>query len=145
MGKPTTEEMKAAFRPYIPAGEEITHVAYGIKQPHILLILLLVLVAVLPGLLAIMFMTRHYLIGKSSAGITVLQISGMNNLKVKQAMRFSNAELAAAEVKTSSNGLFTNIKIIDGERQFVAKFHKMYSKDNRPHAEAIASYAGAAA
>ena len=145
MAKPTTEEMKAAFAPYVPAGEEITHVAYGVKQPHILLIVLLVLIAVLPGLIAVMFMTRHYLIGQSASGITVLQIKGMKRIVVKRAMHFSNAELAAAEVKTSSNALFTNIKIIGGGQHFVAKFHKMYSKDNRPHAEAIAAFAGAAA
>ena len=145
MAKPTTEKMKEAFAPYLPAGEQVTHVAYGVKQPHILLIVLLMLLAVLPGLIAVMILTRHYLIGQSASGITVLQIKGMNNLGVTKVMHFSNAELAAAEVKTSSNGLFTNIKIIDGERQFVAKFHKMYSKDNRPHAEAIAAFAGAAA
>ena len=144
MGKPTTEEMKAAFAPYLPEGEEVTHVAYGVKQPHVLLILLLVLVAVLPGLLAMMFMTRHYLIGQSASGITVLQIQGMNHLGVKQAMHFSHAELAGAEVKTSSNALFTNIRIIDGPRRFVAKFHKMYSQANRPNAEAIAAFVAAA-
>lgn len=141
MAKPKTEEMKAAFAPYLPAGEQVTHVAYGVKQPHILLIVLLVLAGVLPGLIAIMIMTRHYLIGQSASGITVLRIEGMNNLKVREAMHFSAADLAAADVKTSSNALFTNISIADRGRRFVAKFHKMYSADNRPHAEAIAAFA----
>ena len=145
MGKPTNEEMKAAFVPYVPAGEEITHVAYGVKQPPFLLILLLVLFAVLPGLLVMMLMTRHYLIGQSASGITVLEIQGMTNLGVKQAIHFSNAELAGAEVKTSSNALFTNLKIIDGQRRFVAKFQKRYSKANRANAEAIAAFASAVA
>lgn len=145
MAKPTTEKMKEAFVPFLPAGEQVTHVAYGVKQPHILLVVLLMCLAVLPGLIVVMILTRHYLIGQSASGITVLRIKGMNKLEVTEAQHFSQAELAGADVKTSSNGLFTNIKIIDGQRQFVAKFHKMYSKDNRPHAEAIAAFASAAA
>ena len=141
MGKPKTEEMKAAFAPYLPTGEAVTHVAYGVKQPHILLVLLLVLAGVLPGLIAMMFLTRHYLIGQSASGITVLQIEGLTDLHVKKVMHFSASDLAGAEVKTSSNALFTNISIADRGRQFVAKCHKMYSQDNRPHAEAIAAFA----
>ena len=144
MAKPTIDEMKAAFAPYLPTGEQVTHVAYGVKQPHILVIVPLVLVGVLPGLIAVAFMTRHYLIGHSASGITVLQIEGMNKLRVKESMHFSAAELAAADVKTSSNALFTNIRIADRGRQFVAKFHKMYSANNRPHAEAIAAFAAGA-
>ena len=144
MAKPTLTEMKAAFAPHIQRGEEITHAAYGIKQPHILLIVPLMLLGVLPGFIVIMFMTKHYLIGQSAAGVTVLEIKGMKNLAVKQAMRFSSHDLAKADVKTSSAGLFTNIKIVEDERRFVAKFHKMYSKDNKANAEAIAAFASAA-
>ncbi|KCZ92833.1 hypothetical protein [Hyphomonas johnsonii] len=144
MAKPTLAEMKTAFTPHIPAGEVITHAAYGIKQPHILLIVLLMLAGILPGLIVVVVMTKHYLIGQSAAGVTVLQIKGMTNLAVRKAMRFSSQELAGAQVKTSSAGLFTNIKIIDGQRNFVAKFHKMYSRDNQVNAEAIAAFAAAA-
>jgi hypothetical protein len=144
VAKATTTQIKAAFAPYLPTGEEVTHVAYGVKQPHIVLILLLVSAGVLPGLIAMMIMTRHYLIGQSASGITVLRIESMNDLRVKEAMHFSAADLAAADVKTSSNALFTNISIVDRGRRFVAKFHKMYSADNRPHAEAIAAFAAGA-
>jgi len=69
----------------------VTHVAYGVKQPHILLMLL----AVLPGLIAAMILTRRNLTGQSASGITVLQIKGMNNLGATKAMHFSKADLAA--------------------------------------------------
>lgn len=144
MAKPTTEDMKNAFATYTPPGEAIVHAAYGVKQPHILIITALMLLGVLPGLIAVIFMTKHYLIGQSTSGVTILQVKSMKDYTVKKVMRFSDYDLANAQVKTSNAGLFTDIKIVDAERQFIAKFHKMYSQENRINAEVIAAYAAAA-
>ena len=48
------------------------------------------------------------------------------------------SEFAEMNVKTSTGALFTHIRIDDEERPFVAKFHRAFSKNNRPHAMAIA-------
>ena len=83
-------------------------------------------------------MTKHYLIGLTDTQFVVLQVKGMKSTKVKEVMVFPLADLPRMDVKTSENAIFTNIKLKEDDRLFVAKFHRAYSKVNRPNAQAIA-------
>ncbi|MCH8202528.1 MAG: hypothetical protein IH996_05440 [Proteobacteria bacterium] len=136
MAKLDDQKIQAAFEPYLNPSEELRNWAFGVKQPNIVLILLLLLLAILPGIIAIFFLTRNYLVGLTDSRLIVLRIK--MNAEVKEMTEYGLAALRDMGVKTSTGGLFTHIKIRDAEKPFVAKFHRAFSKNNRPHAMAIA-------
>lgn len=138
MAKPNQQQIEAAFAPHLTPSELLQTSAYGVKQPHIALITLLCLLGVLPGLLAIAFMTKHYRIGLTRHRVIVLQTKSMNNLETKHVLAFELNSMQTAMVKTSQNSIFTNIKIEDGDTRFVAKFHRAYTKTNRADSWTIA-------
>ena len=134
----TDEEIKALFSDYLEPGELLLHTAYGVKQPHLLPILGLCLLAILPGILAIHFLIKNYFIGLTGRRFIVLQVKGVASSKITRVVAFNRNDLTSADIKTSENAIFTNIKLIMGEETFIAKFHRAFSKSNRPNASAIA-------
>lgn len=138
MAKFSEDQIRDVFAPHLEEGETVQHMAFGVKQPNIFLIILLVALAILPGLIAVALLTRNYLIATTERRFIVLQIKGFSNPEVKEIIDYTFAELGGADVKTSTGGIFTHINVnIEGKR-FVAKFHRAYSKFNRPGAMAIA-------
>ena len=137
MAKLTDEKIAAAFQPYLNKGETLKHWAYGVKQPNIFLIILLIALAILPGIIAVYILTKHYLVGVTDSRLIVLHVKGMGNAEVKEVIEYRLAELKTLQVKTSTGAVFTHIKIADAAKPFVAKFHRSFSKNNRPHAVAI--------
>lgn len=139
MAKLTDEAMKEAFRPHLQAGEEVKHVAFGVKQPNILLIVLLIFLAILPGMIAVFLLTKNYVIGLTDRRFLVLQVASMSNAKVKAIIEYDLPALPGMKVATSTGGLFTHIAIEDAAKPFKAKFHRAFSKTNRESAMAIAA------
>ncbi len=128
------EIITSAFQPHLAPGETLKHWAYGVKQPHIGLIILFFMLAILPGAIAVALLTKEYVIGLTEGRLLVLRFSG--KLKVKEMFEYQLASMPA--VTTSTGGLFTHISIKDPARPFVAKFHRLGMKNNREHAMAIA-------
>jgi CO/xanthine dehydrogenase FAD-binding subunit len=126
------EDMFQLFAPQLQPGEQLVHWAYGVKQPPILVIILLV--ATIGGALAVHFLTKHYVVALTSHGrFVVLQMSGKT---VKASHWYQLGQLSG--VKTSAGAIFTHIKI-DGPVPFKAKFHRMGMKQNRDHSRAMAA------
>jgi hypothetical protein len=117
-------------------GEQLQHWAYGVKQPPIWLIILLMCAAILPGAIAVALMTKEYVIGLTSHRLIILQVSG-GKAKVILKWDYWRAQMPPAQ--TSTGALFTHITIKDPQRPFGAKFHRMGMPNNRPHAMAIAA------
>jgi hypothetical protein len=126
------EQILPIFAPHLQPGEQLMHWAYGVKQPHILVIFLLV--ATIGGIVAVAFLTKHYLVGLTSHGrFLVLQMSGKN---VKAVTPYQLGQMQG--VKTSTGALFTHMKI-EGPTPWQAKFHRMGMKQNREHSMAMAA------
>ena len=53
------EDIKALFNDHLEPGEILLHTAFGVKQPHMLLIFGLCLLAIIPGILAIHLSLIH--------------------------------------------------------------------------------------
>ena len=138
MAKLTEEKIKGAFQPQLQDGEELTHWAFGVKQPNIFLIMFLFLLAILPGAIATALLTKNYLIGLTGRRFIILHIKGFSNAAPKEIIEYSLDELRNMKVHTSTGGIFTHIHIDDPNKPFKAKFHRAFSKTNRPHAMAIA-------
>ncbi len=126
----------AAFQPYLEPGEQLRHWAYGVKQPNMLLIVGLTLLAILPGLIAIALLTKEYVVGLTDRRFVVLRFKG-KSIKVQEVTEYPLNALPP--VKASTGGLFTHVKIQDPARPFVAKFHRVGMPGNREHAMAIQS------
>lgn len=137
MAKLTDEKIKEAFQPHLQGEEKLQYWAFGVKQPHILLIIILIALGILPGIIAIFMLTKNYLIGLTDKRFLVLQIKSMSNAEVKQITEYSINEMGSMKVKSSTGVLFTKIRIDDRKKPFKAKFHRAFSKNNRPHAMAI--------
>ena len=126
------EDMPAIFAPQLQPGEQIVNWAFGVKQPSILVIILLI--ATIGGALVVGLLTKNYLVALTNMGrFVVLQMSG-KTIKTAQAYQLGQTQ----GVKTSTGALFTHIKI-DGPVPFVAKFHRLGMKQNREHAMAMAA------
>lgn len=144
MAKLNEQSVPAAFQPYLQPGEQIRYFAFGVKQPNMLLIVLLIACAVLPGIIAVSLLTKNYLIALTDRRFVVLRVptaffSVVGNLsKVSQVIEYPLNQLGSSRVMTSTGALFTHIRIDDRQKPFVAKFHRMAMKTNRDHSMAIA-------
>lgn len=126
------DDILAAFQPYLQPGEEITHHAFGVKQPNIFLIIGLIALAILPGVIAVALLTKEYVVAMTNKRVIILQVGG--KLKVKEMREFILGSVPPATTKTG--GLFTHINV-QAEPPFVAKFHRMGLPNNREDAMAI--------
>jgi len=133
-----------AFTPHLPAGETVLHYAYGVKQPNIFLMIVLFLLAILPGAIAVAILTKEYIVATTQRRFVVIRFSG-GKIDVKEVLEYPLDQLRGKGVKTSKGSLFTHITIADPQKPFVAKFHRLGMKQNKPHAEAIADTLQAAA
>jgi len=139
MAKVTREQLAAPFQPHLQPEETVEAVAYGVKQPNMVLIFLLVLAAILPVLIAVLLLTKNYLVALTNRRLLVLRVKSPGNFEVKEVIEYSRAELPSLNPKTSTGAIFTHIAIQDAARPFVAKFHRAYCPTNREDAMAIAA------
>lgn len=137
MPKLTDELMQETLSAHLQAGETLEHWAFGVKQPSMLIILPLFALAILPGAIATQMLTKNYLIGLTNKRLIVLQIKSVTKTELKALTEYDRAGFKANPASFKAGKLFTHISIEDTEQPFKAKFHRMLSKDNRMHAEAI--------
>ncbi len=137
MPKLTDELMQETLNAHLQEGERLEHWAFGIKQPNMLVMLPLFALAILPGAIATMMLTKNYLVGLTDKRFIVLEIKSITNTAIKGVTEYDRAEFAAKPGSFKPGKLFTHIAIEDESKPFKAKFHRMMSKDNRMHAEAI--------
>jgi hypothetical protein len=126
----------AAFYPYLQPGEQIRHVAFGVKQPSLALIIPLFLLAIIPGAIATALLTKEYVVALTDRRVIVLHFKG-SQIQVQEVLEYALNYHAPAE--TSTGSLFTHIKINDPAKPFVAKFHRAGMPGNREQAMAIAA------
>jgi hypothetical protein len=127
----------AAFAPYLEPGEQLRHIAFGVKQPNMVLILPLFALAVLPGAIAVALLTKEYVVGLTDRRLIVLRFKG-KNVAVQEVLDYRlGGQLPP--VTSSTGPIFTHIKIEDQAKPFVAKFHRMGMPGNREGAMAIAA------
>jgi hypothetical protein len=127
--------MEAALAAHLEPGESLRHAAYGVKQPPLPLIVLLLLLGILPGVIAIAVMTKEYVVGLTDRRFLALRFKS-SRIEVKEVLAWRLDALPP--VRTSTGGIFTHIAIADPARPFVAKFHRLGTPDNRAEAMAIA-------
>ena len=130
MAKMTEEQIREMFVPHLKEGEAVQHVAFGVKQPNILLI-------ILTGTIAAFLLTKNFFIATTDARLIVLQVKGLTKLETKGVTEYSLDELKGADVATSTGPLFTKIKVNVAGKPFAAKCHRAFSDFNRPNAIAI--------
>jgi hypothetical protein len=124
----------AAFTPYLEEGEQLSHWAYGVKQPNILLMIPLLALGVLPGIIAIHLLTKEYIVGLTDRRFIVLRFKG-SKIAVNEVRAYPLDNLPP--VKATTGPIFTHLKIDDAAKPFVAKFHRLGMPGNREHAMAI--------
>jgi hypothetical protein len=117
-------------------GEQLYNWAYGVKQPPMGLIILLMLLAILPGAIAVALLTKEYVVGLTSHRLLILRVKG-GKAVVQEITEYDRRQLPPA--KTSTGALFTHISLSDPRKPFVAKFHRAGMPKNRDHAMAIAA------
>lgn len=133
MARFNDENVPAAIRPHLQPGEQLKHWAFGVKQPNILLIIILICMAVLPGLIAIMLLTKNYVVGLTDRRLLVLKFKGKLNVTEVTEYPLNPRPNASG----STGALFTHIRIDDPAKPFVAKFHRMGMPNNREQSMAI--------
>ncbi|MCH7965776.1 MAG: hypothetical protein IH852_17770 [Bacteroidetes bacterium] len=134
--KLTDDKIKSAFEPYLQGEENLKYWGFRVKQPNIFFIVLLLAIFILPGIIAVFWRTKNYLYGLTDNNLLVLVVASISNANVKKHTQYSLSKLRG-KVTASTGVLFTKIKIDDSAKPFEAKFHRAFSKNNRPHAMAI--------
>jgi len=143
MARYKDEVAVAAIEPHLQEGEEVLNYAYGVKQPHMGLIVLLICLAILPGVIAVALLTKEYIVALTDRRFIVLRVKG-GKAEVKEVMEYDRRTMPPVEARTG--GIFTHITIRDEAKPFVAKFHRMGMKENRRHCQEMeAVLVGAAA
>lgn len=121
----------AAFKTYLEPGERLRHVAYGVKQPNVLLI------ALTGGLVAAL-LTEEYVVGLTDRRLIVLRFKG-KDIRVQEVLDYRLGDGRRPPVKSSTGPVFTHIEVEDRANPFVAKFHRTGMPGNREGAVAIAA------
>lgn len=143
MARYKDEKVIETIQPYLQDGEKIENYAYGVKQPNFWLLVLLIALAVLPGLIAIALLTKEYIVVLTDRRFIILRVKG-GKAEVQEVREYDRNALPPVEAKTG--GIFTHIKIRDEANPFVAKFHRMGMKENRRHCQEMSiALTGAAA
>ncbi len=137
----TPQTVKQALRDHLHDGETLKHHAYGVKQPHILVICALMCLAILPGVIAVALLTKEYIVGLTDRRLIVLRVSG-GKAAVREVSEYALDRMPPA--KTRTGPIFTHIMIRDPAQPFVAKFHRAGMADNRANAKAIGDTVAAA-
>jgi len=137
MAKLTDDLMQETLSTHLQEGETLEHWAFGIQQPNMLLMLPLFALAILPGVIATQMLTKNYLAGLTNKRFVVLQVKSVVNVELKALTEYARDDFAASPASYRPGKLFTHIKINSAEKPFKCKFHRMLSKDNRMHAEAM--------
>jgi hypothetical protein len=106
----------------VGTGEQLKYMAYGVKQPNIFLIIVLTALGILPGVIAVMLLTKHYFVGLTDRRFIVLPVWGSGEINVKKITDYRLDRLP--QVFASTGPIFTHIKILDPVKPFVAKFHR---------------------
>jgi hypothetical protein len=127
----------AAFAPYLEPGEQLRNVAFGVKQPNLLLMLPLFALAILPGAIAVALLTKEYVVGLTDRRLIVLRFKG-KNVAVQEVLDY-RLDSQLPPVKSSTGPVFTHIKVEDQAKPFAAKFHRMGMPGNREGSMAIAA------
>lgn len=137
MAKDRDKMFRDFVTPYLEPDEKILHAAYGVKQPHILLIILFICLAIIPGMIVVLLMTKHYVVALTDRRFVVINC---NQRMTENKEQFSyDPRNLGGEFKSSTGGLFTHMKIDNIAQPFKAKFHRAGSKQNRENAMAIAA------
>jgi len=144
MAKLTDELMQETLKAHLKEGETLKHWAFGIQQPSLLIIFPLFALAILPGVIAVQMLTKNYLIGLTNKRFIVLQVKSIANVELKALTEYSLDEIDASSVAYKPGKIFTHITVNNEAKPFKSKFHRMLSKDNRMHAEAIGTTLSAA-
>jgi hypothetical protein len=135
MARFNDENVPAAIRPHLQPGEQLRHWAYGVKQPHLLLI-------ALTGAMLTAVLTKNYIVALTDRRLLVLRFEG--SLRVTELTEYTLSTRPRAS--GSCGMLFTHLRINDPAKPFAAKFHRMGMPNNRAHSTAILSaLTGAAA
>ncbi len=142
MAKLTDDQIVEAFQPHLQQGETVSRWAYGIKQPSMAITVPLIALGVLPGVIAMTMLTKHFLVGLTEKRLIALQIKGFSNAEVKEVIEYNRAGFAANPANVKDGKIFTSINIKDESKPFRVKFHRAFSKNNRPHAQAIIAAIG---
>lgn len=126
--------MPAALAAHLEPGETLRHWAYGVKQPHVLVIIGLYALAILPGIIGVALMTREYVVGMTDRRFIVLRFKS-GAIRVEEVLAWPLDALPPA--RTSTGALFTHIALADPARPFAAKFHRLGMEGNRANAMAM--------
>jgi hypothetical protein len=126
MARFNDENVPAAIQPHLQPGEKLQNWAYGVKQPHVLLI-------ALTGAILTALLTKSYIVALTDRRLLVLRFEG--SLKVTEVTEYP---LSPRPPASGSRGMiFTHLRINDASKPFVAKFHRMGMPNNRMHSTAI--------
>jgi hypothetical protein len=149
MTKLDSRTMREILAPGVPAGESLQHVAYGVRQPNMLLMLPAFALAVVPGVLLTQKLTKHYVVGATRNYLVIAEVSpkwrslAVAVDAVKSVDAISLGALRGEPKKVSTGPVFTHIRFGAGKSLFKVKFHRAFSKTNRAEANAIAEIVAA--
>lgn len=93
MTKLTDDKIKLAFEQYLQGEENLKYWAFGVKQPNIFLIVLLLALFILQGIIAVFWLTKNYLIALTDNNLLVLEVASISNANVKKHTEYSLSEL----------------------------------------------------
>ncbi len=94
MAKLTDDKIKLAFEQYLQGEENLKYWAFGVKQPNIFLIVLLLALFILQGIIAVFWLTKNYLIALTDNNLLVLEVASISNANVKKHTEYSLSKLS---------------------------------------------------
>ena len=130
----TDRNARAVLTARLQPGETLLHHAYGVKQPSRPgIVALYVFCLLVPAALILRRVTKHFLVGLTDRRLIVLPF--LDLAQPEAPLEY----LRGAVPMTAKQGWFwTHLNVVDAQRPFSAKFHRVALPHNREQVRAIA-------
>ncbi|MBT0956391.1 hypothetical protein IV417_03250 [Alphaproteobacteria bacterium KMM 3653] len=141
--KLSPQMMEDVLCEYLEPGESLRHMGYAVNPPNLLIVLPLFVLAVLPGAIAYQVMMKHYIVGTTDSRLIAVRFKPSWKALTVKAKEMADvvavpfAQLSAAKTKARVGKIFTVIRSKDLSPVLHLKFHRAYSKTNRPESAAM--------
>jgi hypothetical protein len=135
MAKVDTQTTRNKLQGYLDPGEELLHVAYGIRPPGIFGILLIALFTLgIGAVIAMQTASKHYLVGVTRTRLLLLRVGGFDFAPI-ECTKIALNQLT--QVRANTGPIFVRLEFTNEARAWFIKFHRAVFSGNREGAIAI--------
>ena len=135
MAKLTNEQITASIQPFLEPGEQVLHTAYGIQQLSLPVMILLLVLALIPGAITMALLQKNFFVVLTNRRGLIIRYTG--KYKLREIIEYRPG--GVPPITVSQGAIFAVMRVADPLGAMKIKFHRAGMVNNRENAVAIAN------